>query len=138
MLILCHFLIAALWISLYDIRRHLIKKIHLQILFIPLLPFINARQLTFGILNWALYLFLYGISRKGIGFGDVRLALLVGIYIGTYVPSVKSLLLFNLLGWITAGFIISIRALFSNHGIGSRTAFAPYLFLTAGFGLFIK
>lgn len=138
MLIICHFLAAALWFSIYDVRHHLIRRRHLQIFFIPLLPFLSEQQLTWGILNWFTYLFLYGVSRKGIGFGDVRLALPIGFYIGTYHQTVESWLFFNLMGWITGGFMILIRALFFNHGMGSRIAFGPYLFLTAGMSLFIK
>lgn len=96
------------------------------------------QELCFGLLNWSLYLTLYGISRGGIGFGDVRLALPIGMYIGRDDSSFENLMFCNLMGWIAAGIIQLIRGYVFKQGSSGRTAFAPYLFLTAGIGFLVN
>ena len=102
-------------IAIYDIRTHLIGNFELILLFILLVPrFSNAWE--FSLVNLIIY-FLINTSTKGkIGAGDIKLSIISGLMLNSYLQ------LFNALSytWIIGG----IYALL----LGSKTiAFAPFM-----------
>jgi Flp pilus assembly protein protease CpaA len=102
-------------IAIYDIRTHLIGNFELILLFILLVPrFSNAWE--FSLVNLTIY-FLINTSTKGkIGAGDIKLSIISGLMLNSYLQ------LFNALSytWIIGG----IYALL----LGSKTiAFAPFM-----------
>jgi Flp pilus assembly protein protease CpaA len=102
-------------IAIYDIRTHLIGNFELIFLFILLVPrFSNAWE--FSLVNLIIY-FLINTSTKGkIGAGDIKLSIISGLMLNSYLQ------LFNALSytWIIGG----IYALL----LGSKTiAFAPFM-----------
>ena len=102
-------------IAIYDIRTHLIGNFDLILLFILLLPRFSYAW-EFSIVNLIIYL-LINISTKGkIGAGDIKLSIVSGLMLNSYLQ------LFNALSytWIIGG----IYALL----LGSKTiAFAPFM-----------
>jgi len=102
-------------IAIYDLRTHLIGNFELILLFILLVPrFSNAWE--FSLVNLIIY-FLINTSTKGkIGAGDIKLSIISGLMLNSYLQ------LFNALSytWIIGG----IYALL----LGSKTiAFAPFM-----------
>jgi len=102
-------------IAIKDIRTHLIGNFDLILLFIILVPRLsNAWE--FSLVNLIIYL-LINISTKGkIGAGDIKLSIISGLMLNSYLQ------LFNALSytWIIGG----IYALL----LGSKTiAFAPFM-----------
>ena len=102
-------------IAIYDIRTHLIGNFDLILLFILLVPrFSNAWE--YSLVNLIIY-FLINTSTKGkIGAGDIKLSIISGLMLNSYLQ------LFNALSytWIIGG----IYALL----LGSKTiAFAPFM-----------
>ena len=132
------FLTAAVWFSWHDLKCHLIKRRHLRIAVLPLLPILDTQNLVIGLLNWLLYLSLYLLSSGSLGYGDVRLSLLIGFYIGDNDVSIVELLQLNFVGWIIALLAATIKSLFTSAPFSARIAFAPYLFLTAAMGFLIN
>lgn len=137
-MLMLHFLASALWFSWYDLKHHSIKKRHLRIAALPLLPFLDTQNLFIGLLNWLLYLALYLLSSGSLGFGDVRLSLLIGFYLGDNDVSTVELLQLNFLGWLFAFFVATIKSSLMSALLSARIAFAPYLFLTAAMGFLIN
>lgn len=133
-----HFIFAALWFSIYDIKYHLVRNRHLQFVFLPALPLFGTQQLMLGISNWLIYLILYQLSGARIGFGDVQLALPMGLYMAVQHQSLSSLLFFNFIAWVLAGSFVVLMGIFKDRDWSTRIAFAPFLFLAAGISLIIK
>ena len=102
-------------IAIYDIRTHLIGNFDLILLFILLVPrFSNAWE--YSLVNLIIYFFINTSSKGKIGAGDIKLSIISGLMLNSYLQ------LFNALSytWIIGG----IYALL----LGSKTiAFAPFM-----------
>lgn len=131
-MLLLHFLICAIWFSAIDIKTLKIRKSHLLIAILTLIPAINWNQLRFATVNLCLYLLIYTLSQGAIGFGDVRLSFLIGLYIGAKGSVFSALLMANFLGWACAALQILLQRKAMPLHAGVRVAFAPHLFLGVG------
>ena len=107
-------LIMLTWISVYDIRFHLIRNIDLVIIFLLLIP--NFDNWLFACLNLSFYLLLNMISKGVIGAGDIKLSLLLALQLGSVNALVNSLSY----TWILGG----LYALISR---SPAIAFAPFM-----------
>jgi hypothetical protein len=108
-------------ISVVDIKTHFIHNLNLIILFLILNLFFEI-SIENGLLNFLIYLIIYFISRKQLGFGDVKLALILGC---SY-QSVFTLMCAINISWVMGG----VWALLSKQ---RRIAFAPWMLSGACF-----
>ena len=68
-------------------------------------------------------------SRRAIGRGDIRLALLMGAYISAFGGDISDLIWSNAISWLACSITLIIHLLKGESLKGKRIAFAPYLFL---------
>lgn len=101
------------------------------------MPFVPGLEwkIVFG--NFALYVAIYILSGGALGFGDVRLSFLIGMYFGYAQLAVSELLLFNFLSWATASVCIGISRKMEKSNIVDSIPFAPYLFIGPSVALLI-
>ena len=126
-----HFLLFSSIISVLDIRHHRIRKCHVYLGLLTLSPLCELKVLIAIAINFCLYGVIFIISRKSLGFGDVRLSLLVGAYIGLWSIAPISILLSNAYAWSTAMILVVGRWLIDRKSINTRVAFAPHMFFGA-------
>ena len=107
-------LIMLTWISVYDIRFHLIRNIDLVIIFLLLIP--NFGNWLFACLNLSFYLLLNMISKGVIGAGDIKLSFLLALQLASVTALMNSLSF----TWIFGG----LYALISR---SPAIAFAPFM-----------
>jgi prepilin signal peptidase PulO-like enzyme (type II secretory pathway) len=100
---------------------------------ITFLPMLSADALLHATLNFSFFRLLHVVTHKAIGYGDVRLALLIGLYSGSFFSSVEALAHMNIISWISAGIFASVRFLRRETSSKERIAFAPFMYL----GLFV-
>lgn len=94
----------------------------LSVLILPHPPFEN---LLAGFLSSLFLLLIYLITKgKGMGLGDVKLALGLGIILGLY----KSLIWMSA-SFLTGGLIASILLLLGKAGLKQKIAFGPFLII---------
>ena len=98
-------------ISLRDIKTHRIKRKDIYIAIALVSPFVNFESFIYGVINLLLYCALFYLSGQSLGFGDVRLAGLIGLYMGGLDGKVDDLFMMNCLTWVTAGSWVGIRSL---------------------------
>lgn len=115
--------------TVVDIKSHKIRRGHLAVAIATLLPMMHLTSPVYGVLNYLGYRGLYGISRKRIGYGDVRLAFLMGLYSSSLLQSFKSLLWINVYAWAFAGVFTLVYLMMTTKGLNDRVAFAPFMFL---------
>lgn len=135
---LIHLCVTSLVLSFYDLRDHKIYRKHLIIALLSTTPFISFNSVTLGALNYLLFFTLHHVSRRGIGMGDVRLSLLIGIYVGAFGGDWKTVVLVNLISWIVAGFFAITIFLLKRTSLRGRLAFAPFMFLGLYLGLIFQ
>ena len=123
-----HFCIVGLLISFNDIRTHRIKRRHVYVSSLTLLPMIEITGILFGIINFLLYFAIFYMSRKNIGYGDVRLSGLVGLYLGGINGNLSDLATMNCFCWGIAGFWALLRSMQKRERLIERLAFAPFMF----------
>jgi Flp pilus assembly protein protease CpaA len=102
-------------VAIYDIKTYLIRNLDIFLLLIFLTPKI-ANRWEFGLINLVIYLLINILAKGKIGAGDIKLSVISGLMLDTYLQ------LFNALSytWIIGG----IYALL----MGSKTiAFAPFM-----------
>jgi prepilin signal peptidase PulO-like enzyme (type II secretory pathway) len=126
-----HFLLFSSIISVLDIRHHRIRKWHVYLGLLTLAPLCELKVFITIVINFCLYAVIFIISRKSLGFGDVRLSLLVGAYIGLWSIAPVSILLSNAYAWSTAMILVVGRWLIDRKSINTRVAFAPHMFVGA-------
>ena len=102
-------------VSLVDLKTHYIHNFDLLLLFFIQLIFFDL-HLDYGFSNLAIYIGIYFLSRKRLGFGDVKLAFVLGLGFN----SIFHLIYAANFAWIMAG----AWGLFSRQ---QRIAFAPWL-----------
>lgn len=130
--VLLHLISCAIWFSFYDIRYHLIRNRDLKVALICLAPFVEVNGLIQGISNFIFYLLVFLFSRGAIGFGDVKLSFMLGIYLGNGGFDISKLFLANFISWLAAlAAIVLLRSLDRQMQQG-RIAFAPFLFIGTG------
>lgn len=130
--VLLHLISCAIWFSFYDIRYHLIRNTDLKVALICLAPFVEVNGLIQGISNFIFYLLVFLFSRGAIGFGDVKLSFMLGIYLGNGGFDISKLFLANFISWLAAlAAIVLLRSLDRQIEQG-RIAFAPFLFIGTG------
>ncbi|MBU3691970.1 MAG: hypothetical protein FGM47_00415 [Candidatus Nanopelagicaceae bacterium] len=123
-----HFCLSASLISLHDVRFHKVRRKHVYLSLITLLPWMKIDALSIAIFNLGIYLLLFVLSRGKIGFGDVRLAFLIGMYLGLLEIRYSEVLLVNLISWCAASLFVMGRWI-SNLSSGA-VPFAPFMFLS--------
>ena len=124
-----HLVLTALYISLRDIQFHRIKRRDIYLASITLSPFANSRGLIFAAMNFLIYFALFHLSGKSIGYGDVRLAGLIGLYSGILCSDSTALIKINLITWLAAGTVVIFHSLNRVKIAQERIAFAPFMFL---------
>ena len=108
-------LILAIRICLVDLKTHYIKNMDLILFLLAILIFIDF-NLIWGFANLAIYLALYLLTKKQLGFGDVKLSFLIGLGFLSFYDLVLAL---NI-SWISGGVWAIIRK-------QSQIAFAPWM-----------
>jgi prepilin signal peptidase PulO-like enzyme (type II secretory pathway) len=109
-------------IAEHDLKTHLIRDFDLVMLFI-FLTFFFEINLVYGVYYFALLLLLNILTRGSIGFGDVKLALVLGSAMNSIIQLVISIDL----AWIIGG----VWALISKR---KSIPFAPAMILGAVIG----
>lgn len=106
----------------HDLKTHLIRDLDLAVLFICFALFFEI-NLAYGIYYFVLLLLLSILTRASIGFGDVKLALILGLAMNSMIQLVISIDV----AWIIGGFwaLISKR---------KSIPFAPAMILGAVIG----
>jgi len=133
-----HLVICAIWFSFYDIRHHLIRNRDLKVALICLAPFVELNGLILGFSNFILYLLVFLFSRGAIGFGDVKLSFMLGIYIGNSSFDISELFLANFISWLIALAAIALIRSLGRQMQQGRIAFAPFLFIGTGIELVFR
>jgi prepilin signal peptidase PulO-like enzyme (type II secretory pathway) len=96
----------------------------------PNLIFLNC--LSSGLLFFSLFLFLFLVTRgKGMGFGDVKYAFLMGLVLGF-----PNIIVGFYLAFLTGAFISLILLLIGKKRMKSKIAFGPFLTLSTFVTLF--
>lgn len=121
----------AVLISLIDLRFHRIPRLISPISLLLVTPWTTYTSLIFGLLNYLFFLFLFISVRNGIGYGDVRLAFLIGILFGVKASSrsVSSLIALDLLAFSIATIFLALNW----RQTKTRVAFAPAFFVALAF-----
>lgn len=103
-----------IWISIYDVRFHLIRNIDLVVLLLLSLPYFD--NWLIGALNLFTYTLINLVSKGRIGVGDIKLSLLIGMQLNSIS------LLLNALSytWIFGGIYASLSR-------KTSIAFAPFM-----------
>lgn len=109
-------------IAAYDIKTHLIRDLDLIILFISL-SLIFRINLFFGAVYFFILMLLNLLTKAGIGFGDLKLALILGSAMNNLIQLVISIDI----AWIIGG----VWALVSKR---KSIPFAPAMILGAFLG----
>lgn len=133
-----HLLVTSLVLTFYDLRDHKIYRKHLFIALLLTTPFISFKSIALGVLNYLLFFTLHHLSKRGIGMGDVRLSLLIGIYVGSFAGDWRTVVYANLISWILAGLIVTTSLLFKRTSLRGRLAFAPFMFVGLYLGLIFQ
>lgn len=124
-----HLSLSALYISLRDIQFHRIKRRDIYFASVTLIPFANSRSFIFAAIHFLIYFALFRLSGKSIGYGDVRLAGLIGLYCGIFCSGPIALIKINLITWLVAGSVVIFHSLKRVNIAQERIAFAPFMFL---------
>lgn len=115
-------LVLALRIAVVDFKTHFIRNIDLILLFLTIIIFFDF-NIFWGFANIAIYLALYLLTNRQLGFGDVKLSFLIGLVFSSFYDLVIAL---NI-SWIAGG----VWAIIRKEG---QIAFAPWML----FGAFIS
>ncbi len=127
-MVIAHFLIFALLISFWDLRRHRIYRSHNYAAIMTLIPLVEFRAFWFAAHNLIIYLFIRILSRQELGKGDVRLSPLMGMYTAIYSFELSDLFFLNFITWILAAVVaLAVMACRRRNRL-DRMAFAPFMF----------
>lgn len=130
-----HLLVSAIIFSVTDIQLHKIRRIHLLVACTLFLPFLSLSSVEYALINYCGYRFLFHVTRGAIGYGDVRLASLIGLYSGSFFNSTYYLIFINLLSLIIAGCCAITLLIIDRRALRERIPFAPFMFLGLIFAL---
>lgn len=126
---LLHLAVTSALIIFYDVRDHKIYRSHITLALALSVFFISVNSLTFGFVNYLVFELLHRLTKKGLGKGDVRLSLLIGIYIGHFSPHWQTWVYSNAISWILGGIVAMSLLLLRRKRLGDRLAFAPFMFV---------
>lgn len=124
-----HLVLFSITFSLIDLRFHKIFKNHVIVALLFAAPFVTLGAMVSGVLNYCFYNLLHRASRGALGFGDVRLAFLIGVYAHHFTKELSSLISANLYSWLCAGVVAVALFMWSRRNLEERLAFAPFMFL---------
>jgi|GEM_PF-502808 prepilin signal peptidase PulO-like enzyme (type II secretory pathway) len=127
-MLVVHFCIVSFLISLKDIKTHRIKRRDVYTAIVFLLPLIEITGAIFGSINFLFYSTIFYVSKKNLGYGDVRLSGLVGLYLGGINGTMMDLVTMNCFCWGIAGFWALLRSMQKRKNLRERFAFAPFMF----------
>lgn len=127
-MLIAHFGIWAVLISIQDLRFRKIRRRDVYLAILSLIPWLHFQSIKVAIFNLAIYLILFVLSNGQMGFGDVRLSFLIGLYLGILNSNFKEVLVVNSLSWSVASFFVLGRWL-CRLPIGA-VPFAPFMFLS--------
>lgn len=127
-MLVLHFSLWAILISVTDIKFHKVHRLHVYLATLSLLPWMSIQATKVALFNLTIYLLLFLLSKGQIGFGDVRLSLLIGAYLGLQQMGYSEVLTVNLISWSCASLYILERWLFK--GSNYAVPFAPFMFLS--------
>ena len=127
-MLVAHFCIVSCLISLKDIKTHRIKRRDVYTAIFSLLPFIEITGVIFGIINFLFYSTIFFVSKRNLGYGDVRLSALVGLYLGGINGTMMDVVTMNCFCWGIAGFWAFPRTMKKRKNLRERFAFAPFMF----------
>lgn len=130
-----HLLVSAIIFSVTDIQLHKIRRIHLLVACTLFLPFLSLSSVEHALINYCGYRLLFHVTRGAIGYGDVRLASLIGLYSGSFFNSTYYLIFINLLSLIIAGCCAITLLIIDRRALRERIPFAPFMFLGLIFAL---
>jgi prepilin signal peptidase PulO-like enzyme (type II secretory pathway) len=123
-----HFCFWAVRIALHDIRFHRVRRKDVYLAIVTLAPWISLDALAVGVFNLTLYLLLFAFSWGQIGFGDVRLSFLIGLYLGVQEIRFSETLLVNFISWcLASGFVLWGRLCKLS---SDSVPFAPFMFIS--------
>lgn len=111
--------ILALRIAVIDLKTHYIKNIDLLLGFLTIILFLDF-NLILGACNFATYFALFILTKRQLGFGDVKLSFLIGLGFLSFYDLVMAL---NI-SWIAGG----VWAIIRREG---QIAFAPWMLVGA-------
>lgn len=124
-----HLVLSSIAFTVTDLKFHKIYNKHLGCALLFAAPFLTLANMATGALNYCFYNCLYRASRGAIGFGDVRLAFLIGIYSHRFTEKISSIVAANLISWVCAGIMAVILRIWKRRNLEDRLAFAPFMFL---------
>ncbi len=139
------FIISSFFIALHDLKYHRIPDrflIRILICWIALSLLDIPRAfvaLSASALIFLLYLFLYYLSKRKLGLGDVKFSFVLALLLSLIFPNLPFTLLLRELfsaviaGWILAGLYVLIRSAIDRASItrGTYLPFAPFMILGA-------
>ena len=126
-----HFAIFAIIISWRDFQEHLISKRITHVALLSLIPLLHESLLEASLLsliNFMFYTTINLLSGRAIGRGDVRLSLLMGVYISAFGGDISDVIWSNAISWLACSITLIIHLLKRESLKGKRVAFAPFLF----------
>lgn len=123
-----HFCFWAVRIAHHDIRFHRVRRKDVYLAIVTFTPWISFEVLAVGVFNLTLYLLLFAFSWGQIGFGDVRLSFLIGLYLGVQEIRFSETLLVNFISWcLASAFVLWGRLRKSS---SDSVPFAPFMFIS--------
>lgn len=87
------------------------------------------QNLAIAVLNTGLYLAIYFLSKGALGFGDVRLSFLLGLYFGYAQLKAPELIEANFYSWGSASIYVALTLIFKGSVPKISIPFAPFLFI---------
>ena len=130
-----HLFVSAIIFSVTDIQHHKIRRTHLLLACTFFLPFLTFSSVQHSLINYCGYRLLYHLTRGAIGYGDVRLAALIGLYSGSLFNSTHYLIFINLISLLIAGCCAITLRIIDRRSFRERIPFAPFMFLGLIFSL---
>ena len=124
-----HLVLSSIAFTVTDLKFHKIYNKHLGCALLFAAPLLTLGNLVTGALNYCFYKFLYRASRGAIGFGDVRLSFLIGIYSHRFIEKISSIVAANFFSWVCAGMMAGILTIWKRRNLEDRLAFAPFMFV---------
>lgn len=125
----CHLAICAVVITASDLRHHKIRRRDILLSVVTFLPLVSMSALMHAVVNYVFFRLLHLVTLRAIGYGDVRLAFVIGLYSGSLFSSIRSLAIINIYTWLSAGIYVLVRFSWGRTSTKSRIAFAPFMFL---------
>ena len=125
----CHLAICAVVIVASDLRLHKIRRRDILLSVVTFLPLVSMSALVHALANYSFFRLLHRITSRAIGYGDVRLSFVIGLYSGSFFSSVQALAIINIYTWLSSGIYVLVKVSWDRTSTKSRIPFAPFMFL---------